>query len=57
MLACARNISSYHAIRSLWLVDKGNGKVLQDAKNRHLHILKREPDGTWKTWRMMVNST
>jgi uncharacterized protein (TIGR02246 family) len=38
------------------IADKASGKVLQDVKNKHLHILKRQPDGTWKTWRMMVSS-
>jgi hypothetical protein len=30
--------------------------VLQDVKNKHIHILKRQSDGTWKTWRLMTNS-
>jgi uncharacterized protein (TIGR02246 family) len=25
--------------------------------NRHMHALKRQADGTWKTWRMMTNNT
>lgn len=41
---------------SLRIGDRASGKVLLDAKNRHLHIFKRQADGTWKTWRMMVNS-
>ena len=41
---------------TLKISDKTSGKVLQDVKNKHLHILKRQPDGTWKTWRMMVNN-
>lgn len=41
---------------TLRISDKTSGKVLQDVKNNHLHIFKRQPDGTWKTWRMMVNS-
>lgn len=41
---------------TLRISDKSSGKVLQDVKNKHLHIFKRQPDGTWKTWRMMVNS-
>jgi ketosteroid isomerase-like protein len=24
--------------------------------NRHVHVLKRQADGAWKTWRMMTNS-
>jgi uncharacterized protein (TIGR02246 family) len=41
---------------TLRITDKTTGRVLQDAKNKHVHIFKRQPDGTWKTWRMMVNS-
>ena len=41
---------------TLKIADKASGKVLQDVKNKHLHILKRQPDGTWKTWRMMVSN-
>jgi uncharacterized protein (TIGR02246 family) len=25
--------------------------------NRHVHVLKRQADGAWKTWRMMTNNT
>jgi uncharacterized protein (TIGR02246 family) len=38
------------------LTDKASGQVVADVENRHIHILKRQPDGGWKTWRMMVNS-
>jgi uncharacterized protein (TIGR02246 family) len=41
---------------TLRISDKNSGKVLQDMKNKHIHILKRQPNGEWKTWRMMVNS-
>jgi ketosteroid isomerase-like protein len=41
---------------TLRIADKTTGRVLQDVKNKHVHIFKRQPDGTWKTWRMMVNS-
>lgn len=41
---------------TLRIADKATGRVLQDAKNKHVHIFKRQGDGTWKTWRMMVNS-
>ena len=41
---------------TLRITDKTSGKVLQDVKNKHLHIFKRQPDGSWRTWRMMVNS-
>ena len=41
---------------TLKIADKASGRVLQNVKNKHLHILKRQPDGTWKTWRMMVSN-
>jgi uncharacterized protein (TIGR02246 family) len=41
---------------TLKLTDKASGQVVMDVENRHVHILKRQPDGSWKTWRMMVNS-
>lgn len=41
---------------SLKLALKEGGQVVTDVVNRHIHILKRQPDGSWKTWRMMVNS-
>ena len=38
------------------MLDKASHQVVQEIKNRHIHILRRHPDGTWKTWRMMTNS-
>jgi uncharacterized protein (TIGR02246 family) len=35
---------------------KSDGSHVADITNRHVHILRRQPDGSWKTWRMMVNS-
>jgi uncharacterized protein (TIGR02246 family) len=45
-----------HGTYTLRVADKATGRVLQDVKNKHVHIFKRQPDGTWKTWRMMVSS-
>lgn len=39
---------------TLQVTDKASGQVLQDVTNRHIHMMKRQPDGSWKTWRMMV---
>jgi ketosteroid isomerase-like protein len=39
---------------TLKVTDKASGQVLQDVTNRHIHMMKRQPDGSWKTWRMMV---
>jgi len=50
------NLAYEHGTYTLRIADKKTGKVLQDVKNKHIHILKRPPDGSWKTWRMMVGS-
>lgn len=33
------------------------GAAPTTVTNRHVHVLKRQPDGSWKTWRMMTNNT
>ena len=45
-----------HGTYTLKMTDKASGKTLQDVKNKHIHIMKRQADGSWKTWRMMVSS-
>ena len=40
---------------TLQVSDKASGAVTQEIVNRHIHIFKRQPDGSWKTWRLMVN--
>jgi uncharacterized protein (TIGR02246 family) len=55
-IAVAGNLAYEHGTYTLRISDKYSGKVLQEVKNKHIHILKRQPDGAWKTWRMMVNS-
>jgi uncharacterized protein (TIGR02246 family) len=55
-LAVAGDLAYERGTYTLRIVDKASGKVVQDVKNKHLHILKRQPDGTWKTWRMMVSN-
>ena len=41
---------------SLKLSDKTSGQVASDTTQRHIHIFKRQADGSWKTWRMMSNA-
>ena len=55
-VAVAGDLAYEHGTYTLKITDKASGQTLQDVKNKHLHILKRQPDGSWKTWRMMVNS-
>jgi uncharacterized protein (TIGR02246 family) len=55
-IAVAGDLAYEHGTYTLRIVEKKTGKVLQDVRNKDLHIFKRQPDGAWKTWRMMVNS-
>jgi ketosteroid isomerase-like protein len=55
-LAVAGDLAYEHGTYTLKLSDKASGKVLQEVKNKHVHIFKRQPDGSWKTWRMMTSS-
>lgn len=41
---------------TLTLRDKTSGQIASATRNRHAHILKRQPEGGWKTWRMLTNS-
>ena len=52
----AGDLAYEHGTYTLKMSDKASGKILQDVKNKHVHIFKRQPDGSWKTWRMMTNS-
>jgi len=55
-VAVAGDLAYEHGSYTLKMTDKASGQTLQDVKNKHVHILKRQPDGSWKTWRMMVAS-
>jgi uncharacterized protein (TIGR02246 family) len=55
-VAVTGDMAFEHGTYTLRITDKTTGRVLQDARNKHVHIFKRQSDGTWKTWRMMVNS-
>ena len=55
-IAVAGNLAYERGTYTLKITDRATGSVLQDVRNKHLHIMKRQPDGTWKTWRMMVST-
>jgi uncharacterized protein (TIGR02246 family) len=55
-VAVEGDLAYEHGTYTLKITDKASGQTLQNVKNKHVHILKRQPDGSWKTWRMMVNS-
>jgi uncharacterized protein (TIGR02246 family) len=52
----AGDLAYEHGTYTLRIADEASGRGLQDVTNKHVHILKRQPDGMWKTWRMMVSS-
>jgi uncharacterized protein (TIGR02246 family) len=55
-VAVAGDLAYEHGTYTLKMIDKASGQTLQNVKNKHVHIMKRQPDGSWKTWRMMVAS-
>ena len=55
-IAVAGDLAYEHGTYTLKITDKASGKVVQDVRNKHVHIFKRQPDGSWKTWRMMTSS-
>ena len=38
------------------MTDKATGAAGPQLNGRHIHIFKREADGSWKGWRLMENS-
>ena len=38
------------------LTDPAAPEQTMSIKGRHIHIFKRQPDGSWKGWRLMENS-
>lgn len=38
------------------IIDKATGNAVGLMDNRHMHVMRRDVDGKWRTWRMMVNS-
>lgn len=37
--------------------DRANPAAALTLKGRHVHIFRRQADGSWKGWRLMENST
>ena len=55
-IAIAGDLAVERGTYTIKISNRSTGRTLQDAKNKHMHILKKQQDGAWKTWRMMVNS-
>jgi uncharacterized protein (TIGR02246 family) len=52
----AGNLAYERGTYTLHLRDRADASKGADNTNRHIHVLRRQPDGSWKTWRMMTNS-
>lgn len=55
-IAIFGNTAYEQGLFTLKLTDKASGEVASDTTSRHVHILKRQDDGAWKTWRMITNT-
>jgi uncharacterized protein (TIGR02246 family) len=52
----AGNLAYERGTYALHLRSRADASKSADVTNRHIHVLRRQPDGSWKTWRMMTNS-
>jgi ketosteroid isomerase-like protein len=52
----AGDLAYERGVYSLRVSDRASKRVLQDVKNKHIHVFKRQGDGAWKTWRLMTSS-
>lgn len=52
----ADNLAVERGTYTMVIADRTSGKIIQDVKNKHMHIMRKQRDGSWKTWRMMVNN-
>jgi ketosteroid isomerase-like protein len=56
-MAIAGDLAYERGTYSIEVTDKATGKVVPaPLGGRHIHIFKREADGSWKGWRLMENS-
>jgi ketosteroid isomerase-like protein len=55
-LEVAGNLAYERGTYALLVSDKTSGAQLAQVGGRHIHIFKRQPDGSWKGWRLMENS-
>jgi uncharacterized protein (TIGR02246 family) len=54
----AGNIAYEGGTYDIILTPRGDPKAASTTvTNRHVHVLKRQADGSWKTWRMMTNNS
>jgi uncharacterized protein (TIGR02246 family) len=55
-LVVAGDIAYERGTYTIDISDKATATAVQSVTARHIHIFKREADGSWKGWRLMENS-
>jgi uncharacterized protein (TIGR02246 family) len=55
-LVVAGDIAYERGTYTIDISDKATATAIQSVTARHVHIFKREADGSWKGWRLMENS-
>jgi ketosteroid isomerase-like protein len=55
-LVVAGDIAYERGTYTIDISDKATATAVQSITARHIHIFKREADGSWKGWRLMENS-
>jgi ketosteroid isomerase-like protein len=55
-LAIAGDLAYERGTYHVEMTDKATGAAAPAFGGRHVHIFKREADGSWKGWRLMENS-
>jgi ketosteroid isomerase-like protein len=56
-LVVSGDIAYERGTYTLDLSDKVTATAVQSITARHIHMFKRQADGSWKGWRLMENST
>jgi uncharacterized protein (TIGR02246 family) len=51
----AGDIAYERGTYTLHINRRADGAHVADVTQRHIHVLRRQADGSWKTWRMMTN--
>lgn len=55
-LQIAGDLAYERGLYQISIKDKATGTVAPPLGGRHIHIFRREADGSWKGWRLMENS-
>ena len=55
-MAVAGDLAYERGTYHIEITDKATGAAVPPMGGRHIHIFKREADGSWKGWRLMENT-